>query len=78
MKIEIEQSLLRAARELAKCEGATIREIVERAESRLGPSFKLRRASFKGNGLQPALREDAWEDLRDLSYGNRGTKRQPS
>jgi hypothetical protein len=78
MKIEIEQSLLRAARELAKYGGVTIREIVERAESRLGPSFKLRRASFKGNGLQPALREDAWEDLRDLSYGNRGTKRQPS
>jgi hypothetical protein len=84
MKIEIEQSLLRAARELAKHEGVTIREIVERglrqvlAESRLGPSFKLRRASFKGNGLQPALREGAWEDLRDLSYGNRGTKGQPS
>jgi hypothetical protein len=78
MKIEIEQSLLRAARELAKHEGVTIREIVERAESRRGPSFKLRRASFKGNGLQPALREGAWEDLRDLSYGNRGTKGQPS
>jgi hypothetical protein len=83
MKIEIEESLLREAREPANHEGVTIREIVERslrlvlAESRLGPSFKLRRASFKGNGLQPALREATWEDLRDLSYGDRGTKRQP-
>ena len=84
IKIEVDDSLLRAARELAKREGVTIRELVERgpkrvlAESRPGPPFKLRRASFKGNGLQPALREATWQDLRDLSYGDRGTKRQPS
>lgn len=84
MKIEIEASLLREAYELAKREGVPVRELVERglqrvlAESRRGPSFKLRRASFKGNGLQPALRHATWEDLRRLSYGEHRTKRQPS
>jgi hypothetical protein len=84
IKIEVDDSLLRAACELAKREGVTIRELVERglerilAENGPGPPFKLRRASFKGNGLQPALREATWQDLRDHSYGDRGTKRQPS
>jgi hypothetical protein len=78
IKIEVDDSLLRAARELTKREGVTIRELVERglkrvlAESRPGPPFKLRRASFKGNGLQLALSEATWQDLRDLSYGDRG------
>jgi len=84
INIEIDEALLREVRELAKRQGVTLRELVERglqrvlAESRPGSSFKLRRASFKGNGLQPGLREATWQDLRGLSYGVRGTKRQPS
>jgi hypothetical protein len=34
--------------------------------------FKLRRASFKGRGLQAELREASWDTLRDLTYRDRG------
>jgi hypothetical protein len=42
------------------------------AETKDSPPFKLRRASFKGEGRQTALREAGWETLRDLTYQDRG------
>jgi hypothetical protein len=84
INVEIDEALLSEAREFAKRQGVTLHDLVERGlrrvitESRQTPSFKLRRASFKGNGLQPALREAPWEDLRGLSYGACGMKWQPS
>ena len=56
--IEISDPLLREARKLAEHEGVTLRALVERGlrrvvtESKPGAPFKLRRASFKGKGLQ--------------------------
>ena len=83
IEIEIDEALVSEAHDLAKRQGVTIRELVERrlkrvlAESRHAQAYKLRRASFKGNGLQAAVREATWEDLRSLSYDTRGTKPQP-
>jgi hypothetical protein len=37
-----------------------------------GAPFKLRRASFKGMGLQAELADASWETLRDLVYHDRG------
>jgi len=34
--------------------------------------FRLRKASFKGNGLQPHLQHAAWDRLRALIYEGRG------
>jgi hypothetical protein len=71
--IEISDSLLRDARRIAEREGVTLRAIVERglrrvvAETNAGSPFKLRRASFKGVGLQTDLGDASWEKLRDLS-----------
>jgi hypothetical protein len=36
--------------------------------------FKLRRASFKGRGLQADVRGASWSELRDLAYDGRGVR----
>jgi hypothetical protein len=76
--VEISDSLLREARSLAAREGVTLRTLVERglhrviADTKHGTRFKLRRASFKGKGLQPELQHASWDRLRDLAYEDHG------
>lgn len=76
--VEISDPLLREARKLAMREGVTLRTLVERGlrrvvdERRPGSPFKLRRASFKGQGLQVDLHDASWDKLRDLAYEGRG------
>jgi hypothetical protein len=76
--VEISDSLLREARELAAREGITLRTLVERglhrviSDTQRGAPFKLRRASFKGKGRQAELSEASWETLRDIAYKRRG------
>ena len=38
-----------------------------------GVSFRLRRASFAGEGLSPDLADGTWEDIRDEAYRGRGS-----
>jgi hypothetical protein len=77
--VEISDSLLREARKMAAREGITLRALIERglhrvvAETKPGTPFKLRRASFKGKGLQSGLRNASWEHIRDLAYEGRGS-----
>ena len=60
--VKISDPLLREARRLAEREGLTLRALVKRALRRVvtdtkpGAPFKLRRASFKGKGLQAEAR----------------------
>jgi antitoxin component of RelBE/YafQ-DinJ toxin-antitoxin module len=74
--IEISDPLLREARKLAEREGLTLRALVERGLRRVVTEtvapFKLRRASFKGKGLQADAHVDSWGRLRDLTYEGRG------
>ena len=76
--IEIADSLLSAARKTAAREKTTIRMLVEEGlrrvlEERNGrPPFRLRRATFAGQGLQPGVADAGWERLRDLSYEGHG------
>ena len=76
--IEISDPLLREARKLAEREGVTLRALVERGlrrivvETKPDAPFKLRRASFKGKGLQAEARGASWDRLRDLAYEGRG------
>ncbi|HZU88654.1 MAG TPA: hypothetical protein VE993_05290 [Stellaceae bacterium] len=76
--VEISDALLREAREVAAREGVTLRTLVERglhralAEAKRDTPFRLRRASFKGEGRQAELREASWDTLRDLVYKDRG------
>jgi hypothetical protein len=77
--VEISDSLLREVRKLAAREGVTLRTLVERglhrvvAETTKRAPFKLRRASFRGKGRQPELRDASWDRVRDLAYEGRGT-----
>jgi hypothetical protein len=77
--IDISDALLREAKKVAAREGVTLKTLVERglhrvvAETKQAPRFKLRRASFKGNGLQAELRDASWETIRDLAYERRGS-----
>ena len=77
--IEIADSLLAEARRIAAREGSTVRALVEsglRSElaqrRKRGQPFVLRRASFKGKGLQPGLQGASWETIRDLIYEGHG------
>ena len=75
--IEIPDALLIEARRAAERQGTTLRALVEvglrRALSeRRGEGFRLRRSTFRGNGLQPGVREGDWGALRELSYEGRG------
>ena len=78
MTVEISASLLHEARKLAAREGVTLQTLIERgldrvvAEAKSGVPFNLRRASFKGKGLQSHLRRASWEQVRDLASEGRG------
>ena len=76
--VEISDSLLREVRKLAAREGVTLRSLVERglhhviSEKKHRAPFKLRRASFKGKGIQPEFRSASWDQVRDVIYEDRG------
>jgi len=76
--IEISDPLLEEARKTAAKEGVTLRALVERGldrvigEARQRRPFKLKRAAFKGNGLQPEFRDAPWNAVRDEIYKGRG------
>jgi hypothetical protein len=75
---EISDSLLGEARELTSREGISLGSLIEEglrrmiAEDRSRPAFRMRKASFKGQGLQSDFREAGSESVRAYSYGRRG------
>ncbi len=76
--IQIPDSLFEEARKVARRDRTTLKVLVEQglrrviAERRRRTKFRLRKASFKGEGLQPHLAGASWEQIRDLSYEGRG------
>jgi len=72
--LDIADPLLREARHLAARERTTLRALVEQglrqvvAERKRKRAFRLKKASFKGNGLRPELASAGWERIRDLAY----------
>jgi succinylarginine dihydrolase len=76
--VEISDPLLAKAREVAKRDGTTVRALIELglrevlAARRRPPAFRLRKASFKGRGLQSEARGLGWERLREAAYEGRG------
>jgi hypothetical protein len=73
--VEISDALLEAARKIAASEGTTLRELIEAglrhtlSERKKPRPFKLRKASFRGKGLQSGLKGAGW----DRAYEGRGT-----
>jgi len=76
--IQIPDSLLKEARKLANEEHTTLKSLMEEglrrivSERKRRGSFRLRKATFKGKGLQPHLAGATWDQIRDLSYEGRG------
>jgi hypothetical protein len=76
--VDIADNLLERARKLAAREGKTIKALVEEglrkvlAERKRGKEFQLRKATFKGEGLQPEAAGASWERRREMAYGERG------
>ena len=77
--IEISDALLEAARQVSRREKTTVRALVEEglrkviAEREQGRGFRLRKATFKGAGLQAQITGASWEKIRDLIYEGRGS-----
>lgn len=76
--IEISSRLLRDAKKLAAQRGVSLKSIIETAlrnilESTRRPSdFTLKKASFRGQGIQEGLREGDWTAIRRKIYEGRG------
>jgi len=76
--VEIPESLLQQARRVASQEHTTVKALVQEglrrilAERKAGKPFKLRKVSFRGNGLQPQMAGAAWQQIRDAAYQGRG------
>ena len=76
--IQIPDSLFEEARKVAQRERVTMRSLVEAglrrvlADRNKRGGFRLRRATFRGKGLQPGLEGASWDRIRDASYEGRG------
>lgn len=76
--VHIPDTLLEAARKIASQERTTVKALIEEGlrqaidnRKRKG-TFRLRKATFKGNGLQPDAAGASWEKMREMSYEGRG------
>jgi hypothetical protein len=78
--IHIPDGLFKEARKLACREKTTLKALVEEGLRRVvnerrghrPGTFKLRKATFKGQGLQPHLVGVTWDQILDISYEGRG------
>lgn len=74
--VEINDSLLKQAKEFAAREGTSVRALIEaglreQLEKSKHP-FKLRDASFGGSGMHPEWQGAGWDKIRDAIYEGRG------
>ena len=77
--IEIADALFAEARRVAAREGTSLRSLVEQglrlvlSDRRVRRrAFRLKNATFKGQGLHPDAAHENWDRLRSLSYQDRG------
>lgn len=76
--VEISDSLLREAKRVAAREGTTVRALIDQglrhavAQRKRGSAFRLRKATFKGEGLSAEAARLGWDRLRELVYEGRG------
>lgn len=78
--IELNDRLLKEAKQLAILENRTFKDVTESAlrnyinshKKKASQRFRLKRASFRGKGLQNGLQEGNWSAIRERSYEGRG------
>jgi hypothetical protein len=76
--VEIPDPLAKEAKAVARRDKTTLRALIETGlrqalrERRRKDRFRLRDASFRGNGLQPEFRDGDWQRVREAAYEGRG------
>jgi hypothetical protein len=77
--VDISAPLLRRAKAVARREGRTLRDLVEAglrkeigAGREVDERFELRDVSVQGRGLRVELRNASFDEILELSYGERG------
>jgi hypothetical protein len=76
--VHIADALLEEARKIAAQEKTTVKAMIEEGLRRIiddrkcRKPFRLRKATFKGNGLQSDIAGASWEIIREISYEGRG------
>jgi hypothetical protein len=76
--VEIPNTLLNEARKVAAQQDTTLRQLIVEglrrvvAERKRSGAFRLRKATFRGKGLQPGVGSATWERLREMAYEGRG------
>lgn len=77
--VEISDALLDEAKRVAALESSTLRELIEEGlrrsiderKRKKRKGFRLRRASYRGKGLQPGVSPE-WDRLREAVYEGHG------
>jgi hypothetical protein len=76
--VDISDSIHETARRIASSENSSLKALIEEGlrkvidERRHRGSFKLRKVTFKGNGLQAELAGASWDKIREKIYEGRG------
>ena len=76
--VDIPQPLFDEAKKLAANHRTTVKALVEEGlrhvigEHQRSGVFRLRKVTFKGEGLQPDMEGVSWEELRERVYEGRG------
>ncbi|MFH1114371.1 MAG: DUF2191 domain-containing protein [Pseudomonadota bacterium] len=77
-RVQLPDSLYEEARKLAAEERTTFKALVEEglrliiSKRKQTGVFRLRKASFRGTGLQPRLAGASWDQIRENIYEGRG------
>ncbi|MFF0724677.1 DUF2191 domain-containing protein [Streptomyces sp. NPDC004134] len=75
--VDISDMLLTEAHRAARHEWTTLKPVAGQElravpdEQATRPAFTLRDADVTGYGLRPGVRGMGWEEIRDMSYGER-------
>jgi hypothetical protein len=76
--VQIPDQLFEELRTLAHLEQTSMKELIQEglrkiiSERKQHRRFRLRKVSFKGQGLQPSLKGASWDQIREKSYEGRG------
>ena len=76
--IDISDALLTEAKKLSAQRRTTLRSLVEQglreiiSKQNSDRNFRLRKASFKGKGLQDGFRGESWQKIRAAAYEGHG------
>ena len=77
--VEISDQVFEEAKRAASAEGTTLRALVEDGLRRvLGErrarrhGFRLRKVTFRGDGISPEFAGASWDEIRDAAYRGHG------